>query len=187
MTAPGHLPSSRLKFCRNFECDQPDWRTRLNQRNLGLLVSAAAFTGIAAAASAEARCLAPNGQFELGQYSCLAAGPKSYLARCETDQNVFSWNKVADYCPGGATLTPTGALSSSCRGNGQRFPVGSYACLTVTGQGRLARCDAVLNNPSWTAMRETCSAMPLPKVPIPPRNLWLKRALDIPRSLLNRF
>ncbi|WP_292667777.1 hypothetical protein [Mesorhizobium sp.] len=160
----------------------------MNQRNLGLFVSAAAFAGIAAATSADAKCLAPNGEFELGQYSCLAAGPNNYLARCETDQNVFSWNRIADYCPGGATRIPTAALASSCRGDGQMFPVGSYACLAVAGQGHLARCDVVLNSPSWTKMQESCSATPSPKAAVvPPRSRWLKKALDLPRGLLNRF
>ncbi|UCI24447.1 hypothetical protein [Mesorhizobium sp. B2-8-5] len=160
----------------------------MNRYTLDLFVSAVAFAVIAAATSADAKCLAPHGEFDLGQYSCLAAGSNDYLARCETDQNVFSWNKIADYCPGGAPRVPTAALGSSCRGDGQTFPVGGYACLVFAGQAHLARCDVVLNSPSWTKMQESCSAMPSPRAAVvPPRSPWLKKALDLPRGLLNRF
>lgn len=159
----------------------------MKQRNVRLFVSAAVFAGVAMASSADAKCLAPNGEFELGQYSCLATGPNSYLARCENDQNVFSWDRIADYCPGGATRIPRAASASSCRGDGQMFPAGSFACLAVAGQGHLARCDMVLNSPSWTKMQEGCSALPFQKAAEAPRRNWLKKALDLPRGLLNQF
>ncbi|TIM69016.1 MAG: hypothetical protein E5Y52_07115 [Mesorhizobium sp.] len=142
---------------------------------------------MAAPTLAEGKCLGPNGEFELGQYSCLAGGPNGYLARCETNQNVFSWNRIADYCPGGAIRVRTDALDASCLSDGQKFPLGSFACLGVAGQSRLARCDMVLNSPSWTKMQESCSAMAPSKAVASPPRPWLKRALDLPRGLLNRF
>ncbi len=159
----------------------------MSKRNLRLLVAGAVFAGAAAPSLAAGKCLGPNGEFELGQYSCLATGSNSYLARCEIDRNVFSWNRIADYCPGGATRLRTDALDASCLGDGQKFPVGGFACLDVAGQSRLARCDMVLNSPSWTKMQESCLAMPSPKAVASPPRPWLKRALDLPRGLWNRF
>lgn len=152
-----------------------------------LFIAGVAFAVLAAPAMAQQKCIAPAGLFELGQYSCLAVGPQSSLARCEMNLNVLSWKRVLDYCPGGAAQVPTGALASSCRANGQTFPVGGYACLTVAGQGHLARCDVVLNTPSWTTMQESCSAMPPPKAATSPPRPWFKRALDLPRGLFNTF
>lgn len=153
--------------------------------NVRLFVVGLAFAGITAPALGQEKCVAPTGQFELGQYSCLAVGAKSHLARCETELNVLSWKSVLDYCPGGAAqMSSPGTVASSCRANDQTFPVGGYACLTATGQGHLARCDMVLNNPSWTKMEESCTAMPPPKTAVSPPRPWFKRALDLPRGLL---
>ncbi|UCI21086.1 hypothetical protein FJ970_09090 [Mesorhizobium sp. B2-1-8] len=159
----------------------------MSKPNLRFFVAGVACFGMAAPTLAEGKCLGPNGEFELGQYSCLAPGPDIYLARCETNQNVFSWNRIAGYCPGGAIPVRTDALSASCLSDGEQFPLGSFACLGVGGQRRLARCDMVLNSPSWTKMLESCSALPSPTAVASPLRPWIKKALDLPRGLLNHF
>ena len=52
-------------------------------------------------------------------------------------------------------------LSLSCVNAGTRYAVGEFACIAACHQQRrLARCDMVLNNTSWTYVSETCpSAM----------------------------
>ena len=48
-----------------------------------------------------------------------------------------------------------------CRNAGNTYAVGEFACIAACHQQRrLARCDVVLNNTSWTYVSETCpSAM----------------------------
>jgi len=43
-----------------------------------------------------------------------------------------------------------------CLANGKSVQVGQTACLTLAGQGHLARCDIVLNNTSWTKLGTGC-------------------------------
>ena len=44
----------------------------------------------------------------------------------------------------------------TCLANGKSFNVGEMACLTVADQSHLARCDMVLNNTSWTKIKDEC-------------------------------
>jgi len=37
-----------------------------------------------------------------------------------------------------------------------RLAIGQVACLTVSDQSHMARCDLVLNNTSWTKIGDTC-------------------------------
>lgn len=143
--------------------------------------------GMAAPAWADAVCIANMGRFERGQYACLRTGETSQLARCEVNGNVLSWNEVLDHCPGGPQ--PRSAPASFvCRANGQFFPAGGFACLTVSGSRHLARCDAVLNNSSWTNVQEGCPGGPQPEVvPDPQGYSRLQQILAVPRRLIERI
>ncbi|MDX8523837.1 hypothetical protein RFM68_04890 [Mesorhizobium sp. MSK_1335] len=54
-----------------------------------------------------------------------------------------------------AAPTPLQA-APTCLANGKSFNVGETACLTVAGGSHLARCDMVLNNTSWTRIKDEC-------------------------------
>lgn len=43
-----------------------------------------------------------------------------------------------------------------CRANGRLYGHGELACLRLTTGDQLARCDKVLNNPSWKKLRDGC-------------------------------
>jgi hypothetical protein len=45
-----------------------------------------------------------------------------------------------------------------CLANKQQYEQGQTACI----RGKLARCEMVLNNPSWTLIAETCPETRLP-------------------------
>ncbi|TJW04726.1 MAG: hypothetical protein E5W82_30205 [Mesorhizobium sp.] len=56
-----------------------------------------------------------------------------------------------------ATVAPTPAFADQeCLANGKSFQVGQVACLTLAGQSHLARCEMVLNNTSWTKVKDSC-------------------------------
>jgi len=56
-----------------------------------------------------------------------------------------------------ALAVPTPVLAApTCLANGKSFNVGQTACLTLTGESHLARCDMVLNNTSWTRIKDEC-------------------------------
>lgn len=56
-----------------------------------------------------------------------------------------------------ALAAPTPSLASqACLANGKSFNVGETACLTLEGESHLARCDMVLNNTSWTRIKDEC-------------------------------
>jgi hypothetical protein len=56
----------------------------------------------------------------------------------------------------GAAITPASA-ACTCRGQGgiEAF-LGETICLSTPNGTRLARCEMVLNNPSWTFLDEPC-------------------------------
>ncbi len=62
----------------------------------------------------------------------------------------------------GLALAPLPALASdaripcSCRYAGTKFTVGTVTCLHTPKGARLARCDMVLNNTSWTFLKDGC-------------------------------
>jgi hypothetical protein len=153
-----------------------------------LLPAAVWLAGMAVPASAgdTPQCVANGERFAVGQYACLTAGGQSHLARCETDLEMPTWARMLDTCPGGAPASA--APSFQCRANGQLFPAGGFACLTISGRRQLARCDAVLNNSSWTAVREGCPGGPLPEAASTPDNgSALKDALALPKRLFDRL
>jgi len=152
-----------------------------------LLPAAVWLAGMAVPAWAdEPQCAANGERFAVGQYACLNAGGESHLARCETDLGVPNWARMLDACPGGSPASV--ATSFQCRANGQIFPAGGFACLTISGRRHLARCDAVLNNSSWTAVQEDCPGGPLPEVTSAPENgSALKDALALPKRLFDRL
>ncbi|PBC11954.1 hypothetical protein [Mesorhizobium sp. WSM3859] len=56
-----------------------------------------------------------------------------------------------------ALAAPTPSLAApTCLANGKSFNVSQTACLTVAGESHLARCDMVLNNTSWTRIKDEC-------------------------------
>ncbi|OHV68103.1 hypothetical protein LCM4577_24405 [Mesorhizobium sp. LCM 4577] len=56
-----------------------------------------------------------------------------------------------------ALAVPTPSLAApTCLANGKSFTIGQTACLTVAGESHLARCDMVLNNTSWTKIKDEC-------------------------------
>ncbi|WP_244530002.1 hypothetical protein [Mesorhizobium qingshengii] len=152
-----------------------------------VLPAAVALVGMTLPAWADASCMANMGQFELGQYACLTVGESSHLARCEVNLNILSWKEVLDHCPGGPASQP--ALATSvCRANGRFVPGGGFACLTVAGSTHLARCDTVLNDPSWTKVQEGCPGAPQPEViPDTQVNPGLKHPLSGARRLIERL
>lgn len=138
------------------------------------------------ASAAGIQCLAEGGRFEIGQYACLTIGNESHLARCETNLETPTWARMLDHCPGEAPR-PTDS-SFECRANGQVFPAGGFACLTLSGRRHLARCDAVLNNSSWTVVQDDCPGGPLPEVTSAPDDgSTLKDALALPKRLFDRL
>jgi hypothetical protein len=60
-----------------------------------------------------------------------------------------------------AAAQDQGEIKLSCINAGNRYAVGEFACIAACHQQRrLARCDMVLNNTSWTYVSDTCpSAM----------------------------
>jgi hypothetical protein len=60
--------------------------------------------------------------------------------------------------------TMTAAADCRCRGSdGTIFQQGELACIKTPKGLRLARCEMVLNNSSWTVVRDDCpSAMATP-------------------------
>jgi hypothetical protein len=141
---------------------------------------------VPASADSSPRCMANNEHFAIGQYACLTVGGQSHLARCETNHDIPTWAKMLDTCPGSPPESV--AASFRCRVDGGYAPAGGLACLTVSGKRRLARCDSVLNNSSWTVVQEGCPGGPLPEVTSAPRNgSSLKDALAIPKRLFDRL
>ena len=60
-----------------------------------------------------------------------------------------------------AFAAPAPVLAApACLANGKSFNVGETACLTVAGESHLARCDMVLNNTSWTKVKDECPGEP---------------------------
>jgi len=140
---------------------------------------------MAVSASADdLQCGAAGERFAIGRYACLTVGGQSHLARCETNLDIPTWTKMLDICPGG----PPAAVAASfqCRVDGRYVPAGGYACLSVSGKQQLARCDAVLNSPSWTVVQQGCPGGPLPEAASAPESgSALKDALALPRRLLD--
>jgi hypothetical protein len=155
----------------------------------GIAIStAAALVGMTVPALADSACMANAEQFERGQYACLTASGTSQLARCEMNLNILSWNKVLDHCPGGSPPKPTFATPFVCRANDQLFPVGGFACLTLDGRKQLSRCDAVLNNSSWTKVQDGCPGPELPVVaPDTKSRPWFGHPFLGPRGFIQRL
>ena len=126
-------------------------------------------------------------RFERGQYACLTAGGSSQLARCEVNLNILSWNKVLDHCPGGPPPRPTLATPFVCRANDQVFPAGGFACIVLGGSKQLSRCDAVLNNPSWTKVQDGCPGAELPDVVPEAKSSPWYRPFSGPRGFIQRL
>ena len=151
-----------------------------------LLPIALLFTGPAHASSADLQCVGNGKRFEIGQYACLLTGEQDRLARCETNLNTPTWTTRLDHCPGGKPQETTATFT--CRANYREVPGGGFACLTISGQQHLARCDEVLNTSSWTFVQDGCPGGPLPDITSKPeKEHWLRDALAVPKRLFNNL
>lgn len=63
-------------------------------------------------------------------------------------------------CAMGAAIafaTPAPVLAAqACLANGNSYKLGEQACLTLPSESHLARCEMVLNNTSWTTVKDEC-------------------------------
>lgn len=59
------------------------------------------------------------------------------------------------------------ASNCTCRGNGSDVPEGQTICLKTSAGAKLARCERVLNNTSWTILEEDCPTAALPQISTP--------------------
>ena len=62
---------------------------------------------------------------------------------------------VAGLAPVAADAENAG-IPCTCRYAGAKFSVGTVTCIHTPTGDRLARCDMVLNNTSWTFLRDGC-------------------------------
>jgi hypothetical protein len=69
---------------------------------------------------------------------------------------------VAAMLIGGALATPASA-ECTCRGPGVTAKHGETVCLQTPAGLRLARCEMVLNNASWTFLPDACPEASLEK------------------------
>lgn len=55
-------------------------------------------------------------------------------------------------------VIPAGSARAECqcRYDGKVFEQGQLVCIRVGGATRLARCDMVLNNSSWSFLKDGC-------------------------------
>ena len=67
-----------------------------------------------------------------------------------------------------AALAPGGAFAEhkcQCLYQGKKFEQGEFVCIRVDGATRLARCDMLLNNSSWTFLKGGCPTARLAPAP----------------------
>ncbi|WP_246691107.1 MULTISPECIES: hypothetical protein [unclassified Mesorhizobium] len=65
-----------------------------------------------------------------------------------------------------------------CLANGKSYEIGQVACLTVSDQSHMARCDLVLNNTSWTKIGDTCPDSTMkPHLHVTPISMPVHRAV----------
>ena len=63
--------------------------------------------------------------------------------------------------PAAATAGP----ECRCRYQGKEFEQGALACIRIGATTRLARCDMLLNNSSWTFIKDGCPSAALTPLP----------------------
>jgi len=52
---------------------------------------------------------------------------------------------------------PVPEIPCYCRTAERQFEMGETTCLRIGGRAELARCEMVLNNPSWTLLNRPCN------------------------------
>jgi hypothetical protein len=52
---------------------------------------------------------------------------------------------------------PIPEIPCYCRTGERQFEMGETTCLRIRGRAELARCEMVLNNPSWTLLNRPCN------------------------------
>jgi hypothetical protein len=52
-----------------------------------------------------------------------------------------------------------------CRYLGREFDHGALVCITLDGRSKLARCDMLLNNSSWTFLKDGCPSAEVTPLP----------------------
>ncbi len=66
-------------------------------------------------------------------------------------------------------LAGQNGIDCRCRYKGKYFETGDTVCIRVDGRSRLARCDMVLNNTSWTFLKDANGCPTARMSPVPPR------------------
>jgi len=65
-------------------------------------------------------------------------------------------------------LVATAALAGPecrCRYMGREFEHGALVCIRLDGGSKLARCDMLLNNSSWTFLKDGCPSALITPLP----------------------
>ena len=75
-----------------------------------------------------------------------------------------------------APLVAANGFDCRCIYQSKYFEQGETVCIRAYGTARLARCDMVLNNSSWTFLADEC---PQAATPIPPDVLALLKSRPI--------
>jgi hypothetical protein len=52
---------------------------------------------------------------------------------------------------------PVPEIPCYCRTAERQFEMGETTCLRIGGRAELARCEMILNNPSWTLLNRPCN------------------------------
>ena len=52
---------------------------------------------------------------------------------------------------------PVPVVPCYCRTGERNFDMGETTCIRIEGRAELARCEMVLNNPSWTLLKRPCN------------------------------
>jgi len=60
-----------------------------------------------------------------------------------------------------------GGIDCRCRYQGKYFEQGETVCIRVDGRAKLARCEMLLNNSSWTFLRNGCPSAMMTPAPTP--------------------
>ena len=65
----------------------------------------------------------------------------------------------------GGVLPAFAGIECRCLYRGQEFDQGAVVCIRIGSRARLARCDMVLNNSSWTFLTNSCPTARLTPLP----------------------
>ena len=80
-------------------------------------------------------------------------------------------------------LAGQNGMDCRCRYQGKYFEQGETVCIRVDGRSRLARCDMMLNNSSWTFLTSKNGCPTALMSPLPPRPAADRSAVGKPPLL----